>query len=150
MNNKPFYCALGGTIERYSDGWKWRDGQPEPRIRDMMLADVAPNFRCCRRGNVTYVEIPASWRSRRYWPNGRIDTQAAAEIEKLLHEAGERSAIYAEGLAEQLDDHRLSIDGWLVDVAQWDAVMREHCGCWWDKECESEILDRARELGWRC
>ena len=44
---------------------------------------------------------------------------------------------------EALDDHRLQVDGFLVDVAQWDAVMREPCGVWWDKTDEADILARG-------
>lgn len=145
----PLSTMLGGTLHRYAEGYRWADGMPEPRVRDMLLGDVAPNFRCCNRGVTTYVEIPAGWREQRYWPDGRIDTQAAQVISELLREAGKRSPIYAEGLAELLDDHRLTKEGWLVDVAQWDAVMAEHCGCWWDKAHEASILQRARELGWQ-
>lgn len=142
----PLSTTLGGTLQRYPDGWRWSDGTAEPRVREMMLSDIAPNFRCCARGGLTYVEIPARWRNARYWPGGRIDTQAATEIESLLREAGTRAPIYAEGIAEMLDDHRITADGWLVDVAQWDAVMREPCGCWWDKEHEADILARAEAL----
>lgn len=137
--------ALSGALERHADGWYWNDGTPEPRVRDMLLSDVAPNFRCqTYGGGRTYVEIPARWRDARYWPNGRIDTQSASEIEALIREAGRRAPIYAEGLAEAFDDHRLRVDGCIVDAAQWDAVMREPCGCWWDKVHEAGILARAR------
>lgn len=143
----PLSTALGGALQRRTDGWYWSDGAQEPRVRDMLLSEVAPNFRCCNCGGITYVEIPARWRDARYWPGGRIDTQAAQEIDTLLREAGTRSAIYLEGLAEALDDHRLTGEGWLVDVAQWDAVMREQCGVWWDYEHEADIYARAAALG---
>lgn len=144
----PLSTTLGGTLQRHTDGWRWSDGTPEPRVRDMMLSHVAPNFRCGLHGGVTCVEIPARWRDARYWPGGRIDTQAAVQIDDLLRECGRRSPIYLEGLAEALDDHRLTGDGWIVDVAQWDAVMREQCGAWWDQQHEAEIFARARSLGW--
>lgn len=54
------------------------------------------------------VEIPASWDDARYWPGRRIDTQAAAEIDSPLREAGRRAPIFAERLAEALDDHRVT------------------------------------------
>lgn len=139
---------LGGTLQRHVDGWHWIDGTAEPRVRDILLSWVAPNFRCCHRGGIIYVEIPARWRDARYWPGGRIDTQAAQEIDGLLRDAGERSEIFAEGLAEAFDDHRLTVDGWLVDVEQWNVLMHEPCGCCWDKREEEDILARARELGW--
>jgi hypothetical protein len=143
----PLSTALAGTLQRGIDGWHWSDGTPEPRVRDMRLRDIAPNFRCARRGSVVYVEIPAGWRSARYWPAGRIDIQAAREIEGLLRDAGKQAPIFAEGLAEVLDDHRLTTDGWLVDIAQWDAVMSEACGVWWDSQYEANIHDRAAALG---
>lgn len=149
----PLSTTLGGTLQRYADGWRWSDGTPEPRVRDMLLSDVAPNFRCATYGGtgngpVTVVEIPARWRTdARYWPARRIDLDAAAAIDGLIRECGRRGAIYAEGLAEALDDHRLTVDGWTVDVAMWDAVMREPVGVWWDTEHEAAIYARVRELG---
>jgi hypothetical protein len=141
--------ALGGAIERRADGWYWRTGVVEPRVRDMPMRWLAPNLRCTTyAGRRTYVEIPASWRQPRYWPDRRVDQDVAAAIEQLIAECGKRSPIYAEGLAEPLDDHRLSIDGYRVDVAQWDAVMCEPIGACWDGADEAEILARARELGW--
>ena len=144
----PLSTTLGGTLQRHPQGWCWSDGTPEPRVRDMLLSHLAPNFRCCDRGGITYVEIPARWRDARYWPGGQIDASAAQEIDALLRECGQRSAIYLEGLAEALDDHRLTGEGWRVDIAQWEAVMREPVGCWWDKREEADILPRARALGW--
>jgi hypothetical protein len=140
--------TLGGTLARYPDGWRWRDGTPEPRCRDMALADIAPNFRCCTVAGVAYVEIPRRYRDARYWPRGRVDDDAAAAIAALLAEGGERAPIYAEVWAERTDEHRLTVDGYRVPVALWDAAMREPCGCWWDAEHEADILARARSLGW--
>lgn len=146
----PLSTTLGGALHRYPEGWQWSDGTPEPRVTDMQLSHVAPNFRCANYGGVTCVEIPARWRQdARYWPDRRIDEQAAAQIDSLIRECGKRQAIYLEGLAEALDDHRLTGDGWTVDAAQWDAVMREPCGCWWDKKHEDDIFARARALGWK-
>lgn len=148
----PLSTALDGTLERHADGWRWRDGTPEPRVRDMTLADIGPNFRCAhhawRGQHCACVEIPARWRvDARYWPSRRIDMQAAAQIDSLLREAGERAPIYLEGLAEALDDHRLTGDGWIVSAAMWDAVMREPCGVWWDTEHEADIYARVLALG---
>lgn len=96
----PLMTTLNGTLERHTDGWRWRDGTPEPRVRDLLLGECAPNFRCTRCGDVTYAEIPAGWRSARYWPNGRVDEQAAAAVGELLRSAaGKRSPIFAERFA---------------------------------------------------
>lgn len=141
----PLSTTLGGTLQRYPGGWRWSDGTPEPRVRDMTYTDIAPNFRC----SGSRVEIPWNWREARYWPKGRIDTDAALRIDGLLKEAGKRAPIYAEGIAEAIDDHRVTKHGWTVPIALWDAEMLECCGCWWDKSAEDEILARARSLGWQ-
>lgn len=149
MTSAALYTALGGTLERHADGWRWRGGAKEPRVRDVLLSELAPNFRCTNRGGDTYVEIPHDWDAGKYWPGQRQDPDAVHAIRDLLQSAAAvRAPIYAEGLAEALDDHRLSKHGWLIPIAQWDAVMREHAGCWWDKREEHDILARARALGY--
>lgn len=141
--------ALGGALARRPDGWYWSDGTPEARVRDMSLADIAPNFRCCTVAGVTFVEIPRRWRDARYWHGGRVDADAVRAIAGLLDEGGERCAIYAEGWAERIDEHRLTVEGYRVPLALWDAAMREPCGVWWDKADEAALIDRARALGWQ-
>lgn len=134
--------VLDGTLQRHADSWRWRDGAPEPRVRDMLVADNAPNFRVSRG----MVEIPRDWRSSRYWPTGqgrhRVDPQAAEEITRLIQDIGQPGAVYAD--APDQATHQ----GYLIPVAQWDAAMREPCGVWWDAQDEAAILDRAYALGW--
>jgi len=145
--NRPIETALDGTLQRWPDGWRWIDGTPEPRARDLMLRDLAPNFRCATFGDGrAHVEIPGDWRAARHWPHGRVDTQVANEIAELLRDAGRAAPIYAEGLAELLDDHRLRRAGYLIDAAQWDAVMTEPCGVSWPKADEADFLARAAAL----
>lgn len=141
----PTASVLDGALSRWSDGWRWRDGTPEPRVRDLTLREVAPNLRCTTYGDGRcYVEVPATWRAARWWHGGRIDTEAAAAIAELIRDCGEPRAIYADGLAELCDDHRLTVRGWLVPIEQWDAALLEPCGASWDREHESDILARAR------
>lgn len=142
--------ALGGTLRRMSDGqYQWSDGAAEPRVRALLLSEVAPNFRCTTFGDRRcYVEVPADWRARRYWPDGRVDTQAASAIAEALAEGGTPAAIYAEGIAEMIDDHRLQKRGYWLPVELWDAALLEACGVSWPREHEADILARARALGW--
>lgn len=134
--------ALYGALERRADGWYWRDGTPEPRVRDMLLQDIAPNFRVVQG----FVEFPTDWGDARHWPAGVVDDDARNHIARLLHEVGQRGTIYAEGTAELLDDHRTREQGWRIPVTLWDPVMRRQCGVWWDKADEASILARANEL----
>lgn len=146
---KAINTTLGGTLERREDGWYWKDGTKEPRVRDMRLRDLAPNFRCINRGGKTMVEVPHDWTNERHWPNRQIDKDVLAGMRELLqHRSAEAGEVFAEGLAELLDDHRLSKPGWLVPIEAWDAVMNEHCGCWWDMREQDDILARAKTLGY--
>ena len=54
--NEP--TALAGTLIRQGkDAWRWLDGTPEPRVRD--LSHDEWNFRCRTDGDrQTYVEVP--------------------------------------------------------------------------------------------
>ena len=142
--------ALGGALQRRPDGWYWRDGTPEPRVRDMLLNDIAPNFRVRTRRNqqtsLASVEIPHDWRAPRHWPNGRVDNDAAEAIARLIGDVGRPASIYADGLAETLDEPASRVQGHTVPVTHWDAAMREPCGTWWDHQHAADILDTARRL----
>ncbi len=36
----PTLTAMGGLLARTPDGWRWRDGAPEPRVRDLTEAEA--------------------------------------------------------------------------------------------------------------
>ena len=138
----PATTVLGGTLVLADGGWQWSDGEPEPRVRTMLLRDLAPNWRCTN-GSTCYVEIPAGWRHQVRDPDVR------AVVAELIRDAGRSAQIFADGLAEIVDDHRLTMPGTLVPVVAWDALMSEPCGATWDRAEEPAILERARGLGWQ-
>lgn len=139
--------ALGGALIRHTDGWRWSDGSTEPRVRDMSLADISPSFRCITTGSGTYVEIPHDWTDSRYWPRGHVDEDSRVAIQGLIRDGSAKPGpIYAEGLSEALDSHRLAKHGYLLPISVWDTVMGEVCGAWWDKDEEADILARAEAL----
>ncbi len=145
----PLYTVFGGALLRYTDGWRWRDGQSEPRVRDILLLDVAPAFRFARYGTRICVEIPATWRDAQHWPDNRVDPRVATIIEALLRDPGERMTISGAGLETLLGKQPRKIDGWIVDLDRWEAAMSEVCGASWDGRHDDAILARARALGWR-
>lgn len=36
----PPLSAMGGLLVRHPDGWRWSDGSPEPRVRDLTAAEA--------------------------------------------------------------------------------------------------------------
>lgn len=91
--------------------------------------------------------MPLRWHSPQYWPNGRVDDDAASKIRELI--AGRPTVdIYAEGLAEAYDAPQLRRKGYLISIDEWDVALSDICGVWWDTADEADILAKARSLGW--
>jgi hypothetical protein len=88
------------------------------------------------------------WQAERHWPRGRVDGDAARVIADLVKVAGTAAPVYAEGLAEAFDDHRLGKHGHRVPIEQWDASMREPCGATWLNRDEAAILLCAKSVGY--
>jgi hypothetical protein len=130
--------ALNGALRRGEDGrWYWADGTPEPRVYDMRLADIAPSFRCIRYGSGTYVEIPRNWQRR------ISDRHVTVAVEYLIDHHGKPADIFGEGIAEALDEHRVTVPGYLVPIEEWDRIMNGVIGAQWDIANEADILARA-------
>ena len=138
MPETPEHSALGGAIERRDDGWHWTDtGDLETCARDLLLRHIGMNLRCNTLGGQTYVEVPS------YWRDLTSEPEIIEAVTQLIAEHGQRSQIYAEGVAEAWDDHRLRNAGWLVPIRPWDAVMRRVVGGQWDDGDEPALLARA-------
>lgn len=56
---------------------------------------------------------------------------------------GSPALIYAEGLAEALDDHRARSTGYLVPLEAWREAMSRVVGASWEASDEQEIMARA-------
>ncbi|GBC87323.1 hypothetical protein HRbin12_01326 [bacterium HR12] len=131
--------ALGGALRRVAkDVWVWTDtGERELRVRDLTLRDLAPSYRVIFRGEHHLVEVPELWRK------DVSDPDVEEVLTHLLAEQGRAADIYAEGLAELLDDHRARSRGFLVPLEAWDEAMSRVVGCQWDRADEEEIMARA-------
>lgn len=138
--------ALGGTLERRPDGWRWRDGTPEPRVSDLPVAAVH-NYRVSRRGDAAYVEVPVG-RAREEDDLAFVRVGAA---EGLYRRGPDVDAGLARLARAGSDDHHVhGRDAYYVPVEDWDRHWREHgpLGASWERADEPAILARARELGW--
>jgi len=147
MDRKNLSVLDGTLVYDWRTGqWKWLDGRAEPRVHTLSRQYFAPNFRCTTLGNQgTFAEIPHNWEHQYGWNHSDDICQT---IQSLIREHGWKSPVYAEGLAEKIDDHRTTVDGHLVPIEVWDDVMREPYGAGWDSENEADILalaDRMRE-----
>jgi hypothetical protein len=136
------YTVLRGALRRAEYGlWEWTDtGDPEPAVRDLTLADLAPSWRCTRRGGRTFVEIPGDWE------RDVQDADVRQAVRELLQTSGVCAEIYAEGLAELLGCHRTTVPGWLVPAESWNARMSEVVGAQWQRADEPRILARAEQV----
>jgi hypothetical protein len=132
----------GALVRRAPNVWAWADtGEVEPRVRDLRVRDLAPNYRVIARGGGRrYVEVP------RDWPRDVTDP----DVEEALRRLCARRPvvdIYAEGVAEALDYHRVTSPGYLVPLKEWDAEMDRVIGATWLQRDEPALLERARLAG---
>jgi hypothetical protein len=157
--------CLNGTLIRQTDGsWKWSNGNPEPRIRD--LSPDEWNFRCCTRGGKTFVEVLRGvaqeseilgWviggaKSGKYESGKSGDHTGPLTIDdygvhRMHIQNGEDPLLGNEPLPESRGPIPSVI---LVPVEDWDAWVKANpAGASWDLANETEILDLAYSLGWR-
>ncbi len=124
------FSALGGLLVRGDDGWRWRDGSPEPRVRDLTAAEAFqfPRVRSVdpRTGVAAgYVAIPRT---------------ALAEDADLL-------GAVVEEAGERVLDAGPTLE---VPEELWDAwAPAQVIGLGWEPDDESEILRRAEGFGVR-
>jgi len=76
-----------------------------------------PNYRCTTYGRGTFVEVPRHYRQT-------TAPEVAEIIARLISESGKEADIYAGGVAEAFDNHRLRMRGYLIPIAAWDAAFR--------------------------
>lgn len=158
--------CLDGTLVRQDDGsWRWSDGQPEPRIRD--LSPDEWNFRCrTYGGGQCFVEVLrgvaqesellawviAGARAGKYGSGKSGDHTGPLVIDergaRRMHiQPGEDPLHGNEPLPESCGPIPAVI---LVPIAEWDAWVKANpAGASWDVADETSILDRAYALGWR-
>lgn len=138
----PEITDLGGALRRDARGWKWQDGEPEPRVRDLRLEEIAPAWTRVQRGGLAWVEIPTDWRS-------------SVEHEELIRAVTELVRDYASigpiddiGAAAAVGRRGHRRSGYRVPLRAWRMLMEQPIGATWDGDDDEAIRARARELGY--
>jgi hypothetical protein len=127
----PPLSAIGGLLVRQADGWRWRDGSPEPRVRDLTAAQAFefPRVRSIdpATGAVT--------------PYVSITREALDEDADLLGDV----IAFAGSRALHVGGPRGTVE---VPEEIWDAWASDRViGLGWNPSDEADILARAESLG---
>lgn len=126
----PTLTAMGGLLTRTPDGWRWRDGSEEPRVRDLTAAEA---FQFPR---VVYPD-PARPGERTYWvsvPLAAVDEEP--DLQEMLRHVGAaaRPSAYDPGHVEVPED-------------AWDEWSVGHViGVLWDAADEADLIATAEAL----
>lgn len=129
----PPLSAMGGLLVRQPDGWRWRDGSPEPRVRDLTAAQAFefPRVRSVdpTTGAVTpYVAIP---REALDEDHDLLAAVIAFAGPRAIAPGGDRGPVE-------------------VPEEVWDAWASDRViGLGWEPSDEAAILARAGSLGAR-
>lgn len=157
--------CLGGTLKRIGrDQWHWSDGTPEPRVTDLSPSQHY-NFRCCRRGGETHVEVMLSACHRERdvlgWvldgvATGKYRQDLSGDhtgprvltddgVSRMRIEPGEDPLLGSEPIVRKRAIPKVA----LVPAVEWDEWAAETpYGATWDTAHEQEIFAKARSLGW--
>lgn len=134
----PQITELDGALRRGDGGWYWADGRFEPRVRDLWLEELAPDWRCVRRGTHTWVEIPTEWRTRVHHP------ELTRAVTELVRQYADIGPIRDQGAATAVGERGQWRSGYRVPLEPWLVIMRQPCGATWDSGDDADIRARAR------
>jgi hypothetical protein len=124
---------MGGLLVRQPDGWRWRDGSPEPRVRDLTAAQAFefPRVRSLDPSNDTLTAYVS------------ITREALDEDADLLADV----IAFAGPRAITVGGARGTVE---VPEEVWDAWASDRViGLGWEPSDEAAILARAESLGAR-
>lgn len=139
----PEIRELGGTLRRASDGWYWCDDTYEPRVRDLYLEELAPDWRCVRRARHAWVEIPTDWRFHVH------DEELERALTELVRDYATIGSIRDDSAAHSVGERGQLRSGYRVPMAAWQLIMHQPVGATWSISDDAAIRERARALGYR-
>ena len=118
--------AMGGLLTRTDDGWRWRDGRPEPRVRDLTASEA---FQLPR---VTYPDPARPGERLRYVSISPRALREDPDLRDVLPRG--RPAPHEPGTYE-------------VPESDWDAWARTYVvGVLWDAADEEALFTLAESL----
>ncbi len=140
MVELPEITELDGTLRRGPNGWYWSDGTFEPRVRDLMLEELAPSWRCVRFAHRTWVEIPTDWRFR------VEHAELRRAVSELVRDYSTIGAIRDDGAASVIGRGQMR-SGYRVPLRAWELIMQQPVGATWGAADDADIRAHARALG---
>ena len=135
----PEVTDLDGALRRGEGGWYWADGRFEPRVRDLLLEELAPDWRCVRRGRRAWIEVPTEWRTQIRHP------ELTRAVTELVRHYGQIGSIRDGGAAKAVGERGHARSGYRVPLEAWRVIMCQPCGATWDPANDAEIRAIARE-----
>jgi hypothetical protein len=121
---------MGGLLTRTPDGWRWRDGREEPRVRDLTAAEAFQFPRVFYPdperpgGRVRWVSIPVR----------ALDDEP--DLDELVRAAG-KNARNSEHDAGRIEVREDVFDAWAVGQV---------IGLAWDPDDEADLFATAEAL----
>lgn len=121
---------MNGLLTRTPDGWRWRDGSPEPRVRDLRPIEAFQFPRVFYPdperpgGRVRWVSIPVR----------ALDEEP--DLDGMVRAAGPlaRNSEHDAGRIEVREDH---FDAWATETV---------IGVMWEPEHEAELFALAQSF----
>jgi len=138
----PTISEFDGTLLRDWQGWYWADGRREPRVRDLRLEEIAPDWRCVRRGRLAWIEIPTDWRAE----IGHDELIRA--VTELVRDYASIGLIEDTGAAATVGRRGHRRSGYRVPLSAWRLIMAQPIGATWDPTDHADIRARAHALGY--
>ena len=121
---------MGGLLTRTPDGWRWRDGRDEPRVRDLTAAEA--------------FQFPRVFYPDPERPGGRV-RWVSIPVRALDEEPDLDELVRGAGAAARNSEH----DAGKIEVREdvFDAWSNEHViGLAWDPDDEAALFAAADAL----
>ena len=136
----PSLAVFNGALIRGQSGWHWKDGQPEPGVRDALRnhyfdfgIEIVPGIgNCVAVPDFQVKNTPAlAWVGEGNYRKGLLrDAVSLRRFHRLYPQEPGSGAL-----------------AFLVPINDWNNWANVICGAMWDRNIEERLLQKARSLG---